>query len=276
VKEIGLIALGLVIGLIAAISFNQYFDSEQQRLAPAGGSSTDDMEALRRHVDQQMAALDQRLSVLGSAVDELSEQLVSGDLPPAESRTVVRDPRLTGQTPSPVRDPRIAQLISARQAALQQDDPERIRAAGFTQDRIDWLDRRVEELQMEARQAEAEPDPLQAMMQTLEPHSLLRPEIGDDEYERYLQAKGRRTTVEISRVLASSPAERGGLTQGDEILAYGGERVFSFLELNSLAAKRSSGESVLVDIKRNGQSMQLTVPGGDMGIDGCVMNCRVN
>jgi S1-C subfamily serine protease len=112
------------------------------------------------------------------------------------------------------------------------------------------------------------------MMHVIEPHSLLRPEIGDEEYERYLQAKGLRTTVDISRVLASSPAERGGLTVGDEIVAYGGERVFTFLELNALAANRSSRESVLVEIRRDGQSMQLTVPGGDMGIDSCAINCR--
>jgi membrane-associated protease RseP (regulator of RpoE activity) len=174
--------------------------------------------------------------------------------------------------------------------AASPDDPERILAAGFTQDRIVWLDRRVEELQMEARQAQPEagasgesiefdplqPIPVQTMMNMIEPHSLLRPEIGDDEYERYLQAKGRRTTVRISQVLATSPAEQGGLRAGDEIVAYGGERVFSLLELRSLAANRTPDESVLVEIKRDGQSMQLTVSGGDMGIDGCLLNCWAN
>jgi hypothetical protein len=285
-KGIGLIVLGLVIGLVVAISFNQHFGSEQQRLAPVSGGSTEEMDALRAHVDQQMAAMDQRLSLLGSAVDDLSEQLASVDVLPGETPTAVRpDPRLSGEAPSAVRDPSIIQRIRARQFGVQQDDSERILAAGFTQDRIDWLDRRAEELQMEARQAQAEAggsdepielDPLQAMMNVIEPHSLLRPEIGDDEYERYLQAKGLRTTVEISRVLASSPAEQGGLTEGDEIVAYGGQRVFSFLELSSLAAKQTSGESVLVEIKRDGQSMHLTVPGGDMGIDSCAINCRGN
>ena len=287
-KVFGLVVLGLVIGLVVAISFNQHIGSEHQRLTPFSGGSTEEVDALRAHVDQQIAAMDQRLSVLGSALDDLSEQLTSVDALPGETPTALRDGdnvRLSGRTPAPVRNPRIVQLIRARQLAAQQDDPERILAAGFTQDRIDWLDRRVEELQMEARQAQAEAggsdesielDPLQAMVSVVEPYSLLRPEIGDDEYERYLQAKGLRTTVEISRVLASSPAEQGGLTEGDEIIAYGGERVFSIIELSSLAVKRSSGESVLVEIKRDGQSLQLTVPGGDLGIDGCLINCRVN
>lgn len=274
-KALGLMVLGLVIGLAAALSFNQHFGSEQDRLAPVNGGSAEEIEALRAEVEQQMAALDQRLSALGSAVDALKEQLPSVDVPPGERPTPARDPRLLRQNWN----------IGRGQFALQQDDPERIRAAGFTQDRIDWLNRRVEELQMEARQAQAEAasadeltalDPLQAMMHVIEPHSLLRPEIGDEEYERYLRAKGLRTTVDISRVLASSPAERGGLIVGDEIVSYGGERVFAFLELNSLAAKRSSRESVIVEIRRDGQSMQLTVPGGDMGIDSCAINCRGN
>jgi TolA-binding protein len=274
-KALGLIVLGLVIGLAAALSFNQHFGSEQERLAPVNGGSTEEIDALRAQVEQQMAALDQRLSALGGAVDALREQLPSVDVAPGERPTPARDPRLLRQNWN----------IGRGQFALQQDDPERIRAAGFTQDRIDWLNRRVEELQMEARQAQAEAasadeltaiDPLQAMMHVIEPHSLLRPEIGDEEYERYLRAKGLRTTVDISRVLASSPAERGGLIVGDEIVSYGGERVFAFLELNSLAAKRSSRESVIVEIRRDGQSLQLTVPGGDMGIDSCAINCRGN
>ena len=277
-KGIGLIVSGLVIGLVVAIAFNQKFGLEQQSLAPVRGSSTEEMDALRANVDQQLAGIDQRLSELSRAVDDLSEQLASVEIPPEETPRALRDGdniRQSGRTPSPVRDPSIIQQIRARQLADQQDDPERIRAAGFTQDRIDWLDRRVEEMQMEARQSQADDlDPLEAMMHLTEPHSLLRPEIGDDEYERYLQAKGLRTTVEISRVLASSPAERGGLTEGDEIVSYGGKRVFSFLELSSLAGQRSSDERVVVEIRRDGQSMQLTIPGGDMGIDSCAINCR--
>jgi hypothetical protein len=76
-KVVGLIALGLVIGLVVASSYHQRFGSEQQRLAPVSGGSTEEMDALRAHVDQQIAAMDQRLSVLGSAVDDLSERLVA-------------------------------------------------------------------------------------------------------------------------------------------------------------------------------------------------------
>lgn len=277
-KAIGLIVSGLLIGLVVAIVFNQRFGSDQQSIAPIRGSSTEEIDALRANVDQRLAGIDQQLSALSSAVDDLTEQLAAADMLQGEAPRALRDGdniRQSGRTPAPIRDPSILQRIAARQLAAEQDDPERIRAAGFTQDRIDWLDRRVEELQMAARQSQDDEfDPLEAMMQVTEPHLLLRPEIGDDEYERYRQAKGLRTTVEISRILASSPAERGGLSEGDEIVSYGGERVFSFLELSSLAAQRNSGEFVVVQIRRNGQSMQLTIPGGDMGIDSCAINCR--
>jgi TolA-binding protein len=148
-KGFVLIVLGLLIGLVVAMSFNQDFGSEQQRLAPVSGGSIEDVDALRAHVDQQIAALDNRLAQLGGAVDDLRERLASVGVQPAETETIDRsDPRLWRGNPT--------DLIRARQSAIQQDDSDRILAAGFTQDRIDLLDRRVEELQMEARQAQAE------------------------------------------------------------------------------------------------------------------------
>src|SRR5690606_545711 len=96
----------------------------------------------------------------------------------------------------------------------------------------------------------------------------LRGEIGDDEYERYLQALGRSTAVVVREVLASSPAERAGLQPGDQVVAYGGERVFDQRELNALTLQGQAGESVVLDVRRNGQTIQLVVPRGPIGITG--------
>jgi len=96
----------------------------------------------------------------------------------------------------------------------------------------------------------------------------LRAEIGDAEYERYLQATGRPTRVSVRTVLPSSPADRVGLRPGDEIVAYGGKRVFDMDDLNRLTLEGQPGETVVLEVLRDGQPMQLYVPRGPIGISG--------
>ena len=94
----------------------------------------------------------------------------------------------------------------------------------------------------------------------------LRSELGDTDYERYLQALGRPTSVAVQDVLASSPAERSGLLPGDEVVTYDGERVFDMRELNALTLEGNAGESVAVEVRRSGQTIQIVMPRGPIGI----------
>ena len=95
---------------------------------------------------------------------------------------------------------------------------------------------------------------------------MLRAEIGDTEYEMYLEANGRPTSVGISTVMASSPGERAGLQPGDEIVSYNGQRIFSTSEL--LQQTMTGGEgNVVVDVMRDGAPMQLVLPRGPIGVE---------
>jgi S1-C subfamily serine protease len=96
----------------------------------------------------------------------------------------------------------------------------------------------------------------------------LRTELGEADYERYRTAMGQPTSVGVADVLASSPAERAGLMPGDEIVAYGGKRVFDVGELNALTLEGTPGESVVLDVRRDGQNVQLVMPRGPIGITG--------
>jgi S1-C subfamily serine protease len=69
-------------------------------------------------------------------------------------------------------------------------------------------------------------------------------------------------------VLASSPGERAGLKPGDEVVAYDGKRVFDLRDLNSLTFEGTAGESVTVSVRRDGQTVHLTMPRGPLGIVG--------
>ena len=100
----------------------------------------------------------------------------------------------------------------------------------------------------------------------LDPERALRAEIGDTEYEQYLNAIGRSTSVAVGSVLESSPGQRAGLQSGDEIVAYGGQRVFSYSDLSEQTMATEAGQSVVVDIVRGGVPMQVVIESGPIGI----------
>ena len=100
----------------------------------------------------------------------------------------------------------------------------------------------------------------------MSPDAMLRADIGDADYEKYLQANDRPTSVNISSVMAASPAERAGLQPGDQIVSYDGERVFSTSELMQHTMASGDGD-VVVDVLRNGAPMQIVLPRGPIGVE---------
>jgi S1-C subfamily serine protease len=72
--------------------------------------------------------------------------------------------------------------------------------------------------------------------------------------------------VRVMDVLATSAAERSGLRAGDEIVSYNGKRVFDPRELNTMTSQTAAGGSVTVEVNRDGQTMQVTVPAGPLGV----------
>jgi hypothetical protein len=94
----------------------------------------------------------------------------------------------------------------------------------------------------------------------------LRKELGDEVYEKYVEAKGRPLRVRIGRIESDSPAANAGLLSGDEIVSYGGRRVFDPGELSAMTQATSIGETVPMTVVREGQTMTLYATGGPLGI----------
>ena len=104
--------------------------------------------------------------------------------------------------------------------------------------------------------------------------SILRAEMGDEGYARYLEAQGQPTAVRITQVLSGSPGNSAGLQPGDELVSYNGERVFNVMELRNGTMQGQPGEDVVIEIERDGGRMQLTLPRGPIGITGSGANIR--
>jgi len=94
----------------------------------------------------------------------------------------------------------------------------------------------------------------------------LRDEIGDQAYDRYLYLTGQNNRVAVTSVMAGSPAEQTGIRQGDILLRYNDKDVFSWNEIRQATSKGELGEYVTVDVLRDGQVMNLTLPRGPLGV----------
>jgi PDZ domain len=152
---------------------------------------------------------------------------------------------------------------------------ERLARAGFTPRQVESLRRLEAELQMQRidlsdramREGWAnEPRFFDEYNRLGNEGDMVRAEIGDDAYDRYLYASGRTNRVAVGSVIPTSPAEKAGLQPGDVIVSYGGERVFDGQQLVTLRSSGDRGVPVAVEVIRGGQAMQITMPRGPMGI----------
>ena len=120
---------------------------------------------------------------------------------------------------------------------------------------------------MQARfEARISGEPIDPFDPQIDPRTMLRDELGDPQYERYLEANNRPTSIAINSILESSPAQAAGLMPGDRIVSYDGQRVFNVGDLNRQTVQGTPGENVVVDIVRDGTPMQVVLPRGPLGV----------
>lgn len=270
-KKIVVVAVLLTVGVVIALQMQarRATDSAAAFKPQAGASA----EVRIADLERALAAQIDRARTLETRVTEL------------ESRLGERSGNAGGQAAGqwrggPQGGERVAEIRemfsengrpdpTAMRERLRERQQQRLVEAGFTAERAAWIERRTQELEVQAMQAryEAQRNGRPGQGQ-IDPQSALRTEMGDAEYERYLTATGRPTEVQVMGVLASSAAEKSGLQAGDQIMSYAGTRVYDMRELENLTRQGSPGESVTVEVRRNGQSVQVQVPRGVLGVEG--------
>jgi C-terminal processing protease CtpA/Prc len=148
-------------------------------------------------------------------------------------------------------------------------------AAGFTRQQLDTVRRLRAEAQMAGIEMDDRarregwvntPRYYQEARGLTSGATAVREALGDDLYDRYLIASGMPNRVAVGSIIETSPAEQAGFRPGDVIVRYGGENVYSAEQLIDLRSSGAHGQSVAVEVLRNGQSLQLTIPRGPMGM----------
>jgi C-terminal processing protease CtpA/Prc len=264
-KYIGLVAIGIVAGF-GVTSLVQQNDKSPLSGGAASGKvvpSESKDEAAQRTADAlALADQEEQIAALTREIEAARSQ----------AATV---PRIELKVKTPAeRAPRMQEDLNKLEDVRKQRETEQLLAAGFSKERIDWIRKRDEELQTKRRQAATDRQRMGLPAESVEasgPYFFdkdfdLRYEIGDEEYERYRVAAGRPAGVGVPRVQPGTLAESAGLKPGDEIIRYDGKRVFNYGELVPMTKKGAAGESVIVVIRRNGQTQQLVTSRGDMGL----------
>jgi PDZ domain len=271
-------AIYLAIGLVAGAVASAWFLRSPERQSPREtlsdtqtGSVDDRFIELQNSIAEQLGSVRDEIDSLRSELESLSATPGEPDAAPLRSRP---DPANPG-------DARAinAELERARILALEQKGRiEALVEAGFSRARAEELERRIDEHRVAAMQARYESarrgdsPPLgnAEIDELFNADSMLRSELGDADFERYLTAMGRPTDITVMSVLSSSAAQQAGMQAGDRIVSYDGHRVFDMRELVELPLQGEPGASVMVDIVRDGQAMQLVLPRGPLGIMGSV------
>ena len=261
------VGISLVAGFAAAAIVLRATDS----------GSTTQLSVVPASYFDETAATEERIRALEAAVSEerQARQLLENELFVLFAE-VERLEASVGNLDNSRDDPDFEEVRSSielqrfrdnRSASGQRDS---LIAAGLAPDRADWILQRESELRYEAMRARFEArnsgTPQDWFDAALNPESMLRAEIGDTDYEMYLEANNRPTAISISSVMASSPGESAGLQPGDQIINYNGQRIFSTWELAQQTMAGGSEGTVVVDLLRDGAPMQIVLPRGPIGV----------
>ena len=268
----------LIPGLIAiaciGLAFGYWTETTSRDHASAAGVRTDDSQPaadIPNSLQARMLALERAVSIERDARQLLQEEvlILTDELNEFRGGGV-----MTGGTLNATIKSTETQISRGefRNRNRSGDPAERLVAVGFSQIRADWILRRESEVQMESLQARYDAQREGTLTDYYESRrgirDALREELGDADYERYLEANGSSTGITISSVLESSPALLAGLHVGDEIVNYDGQRIFSVSDLTRETLQGNVGQSVTIDIVRDGVPMQVVLPRGPVGITG--------
>lgn len=94
----------------------------------------------------------------------------------------------------------------------------------------------------------------------------LRSELGEDAYDRYLQAAGRANRVVIESVIPGSAADLAGLMPGDIIQRYDDSTIFATREMQQATRQGSREDIVSLSFERAGELLDTQLSRGPLGV----------
>lgn len=130
------------------------------------------------------------------------------------------------------------------------------------------IDREMAQFEMMRKNVKEKPEEMAMATTGLNP---LREYMSEEQYDQFLSASKRPTGYEVKQVLTGSVASNAGLLDGDKIIRFDGERVYNQFNYMQRLAEGEIDDQITIQIERNGQIMDVTVPRRPLGINGTLM-----
>ena len=270
------IIAAVIISLLAGFAVGAWLGGDEQEV-PAATSSGPVLLGSNASVDERIANLERIIQQEREARIALEDTLATlfddlEQLQAADERTSSARERARQQARDETQSARVGRNDAEWLSRYQERRVTRLVEGGFTEDEA----RRALELESKVAfaalqsswEAQQSGEQINQYSAAYDPQALLRQELGDAAFERYLEAQGQPTTIGINQVYTGSPGSEAGLRPGDRLVRYDGERVYSISDLRRQAMQGTSGENVVIEVERDGMRMQVSVPRGPIGITG--------
>jgi hypothetical protein len=267
----------LILGAVAGIAMTYSFDRQKSAPVVVSDATTDNSvdyshDAGAAHPmasafmvsqatdSQRIEALEQQIELLSQRIEQLESDAVAQDNQ-AQQGTLADTETITVDSPVSRGNQALTaeSLVNAGiDEALAADIVRRKNEVDLQ--RLELRDRAIREGYLGTSQYSRE------LNQLLEQDVSLRDEIGDNAYDRYLYSSGQSNRVNIASVMQGSAADQAGLKEGDVILNYADQQLFSWNELQQATTRGVRGEYVNVTVMRSGQIINLWLPRGPLGV----------
>lgn len=256
-------------GIVAGVGATNWL-GKGDGSAPGGGKGEPEMPASLSadHVtlEDRLLSLEASLAIETDRVTEL--ETVLGELLAEDPQTVSTEAAESRFDQAP------AERARTRLNRGERSDPgsarrRQLEAAGIAPDVITRILERDDAMRLSALRADWErrrQNYLEGGSSTLGVSNVVREELGDEQYEQYLEATGRPSSVRVSDLFENSPAALAGMQAGDQIVRYNGERVYGISDLNLANVRGAPGDLVTIDVMRDGALVQLSIENGPLGI----------
>jgi hypothetical protein len=250
-------SLGYVAGYLGGLSSQPATDNPAQNAL----SSDDDTYK----TSDQIAVNLLQFELLKYQVERLQQQL--DEINPADTGY-----EASAENSNPPDRPRSqSSFAPARPVEPNQHD---LLAAGVSADVADQLLRRISqqnyrrlELQNLIRRYPNQAAQYRNELRELNQNKIsLRSELDEASYDKYLYHSGQNNRVEVSSVMAGSPAESSGFSAGDIILSYDNKKILNWTDIRQATLSGDINNYTNVDVLRNGERITLTVPRGTLGV----------
>jgi hypothetical protein len=278
------IALAVAVSLLTGLAVGAWLAGTSLQPGVDAGAGSIGTAAVDDGITERLARLEQTLAMERDARIALEDTLAIlfediERLEGSERSAMVRRQAEAAETPARNAAERRSSTDEAdRIRKYQERRVARLIEGGFSEDEAKRILQQESEAAFQVMQASWEAqrsgESVDYYATANNPQAVLRAEMGDDAYARYLEAQGQPTTINITQVLNGSPGSNAGLQPGDRLVSYNGERVFAVTELRNLTMQGQPGEDVVIEVDRDGMRMQLTVPRGPIGITGSGANVR--